>query len=118
MALFPSNRTYEEETYDPEEDLYDDGFDEPEYELLASKSMELINPANLTGSHVEIKQLMRSGSDSYLRLKQSYTLYDLKALKEKGKGYYSAHVVVREKEYGKYRDDYPACIYIPDPEEL
>ncbi|MER1994506.1 MAG: hypothetical protein ABS897_10750 [Eubacteriales bacterium] len=28
MALFPSNRTYEEETYDPEEDLYDDGFDE------------------------------------------------------------------------------------------
>ena len=28
MALFPSNRTYEEETYDPEEDLYYDGFDE------------------------------------------------------------------------------------------
>ena len=28
MALFPSNRTYEEEeAYEPEEELYDDGFD-------------------------------------------------------------------------------------------
>ena len=28
MALFPSNRTYEEEEqYEPEEELYDDGFD-------------------------------------------------------------------------------------------
>ena len=28
MALFPSNRSYEEKTYEPEEELYDDGFDE------------------------------------------------------------------------------------------
>ena len=28
MALFPSNRQYEEEEYEPEEEEYDDGFDE------------------------------------------------------------------------------------------
>jgi hypothetical protein len=28
MALFPSNRQYEEEEYQPEEEVYDDGFDE------------------------------------------------------------------------------------------
>ena len=27
-------------------------------------------------------------------------------------------MVVREREFGKYRDDYPVCVRIPDPEEL
>ena len=49
MALFPSNRTYEEEeAYDPEEELYDDGFDalneeeepEPDPEEKLEKTFE------------------------------------------------------------------------------
>ena len=101
-----------------ESDSDEDGFDEPDYDLLVSKTMELINPSNLTGSHIEITQLMRRDSDTYLRLKRSYTLYDLKPIKDKKKGYYSGQMVVRDREYGKYRDDYPACIYIRDPEDL
>ena len=107
---------YRLDVYESESD--DDGFDEPDYDLLASKSMELINPANLTGSHIEIKQLARTDSDTYLRLKQSYTIFDLLPLPDHKKGYYSGHMVVREKEYGKYRDDYPVCVQIPDLNEL
>ena len=80
--------------------------------------MELINPSNLTGKHIEVTQLTRNDSETYLRLKRSYTLYDLQPLKDRETGYYSGHMVVREREFGKYRDDFPACIYIPDPEEL
>ena len=101
-----------------EMDTDDDGFDDPVYDLLASRTTELMNPSNLTGSHVEIKQLIREGSDSYLRLKRKYTLYDLVPMKNMGKGYYSGHMVVREHMYGDYRNDYQACIHIPDPEEL
>ena len=107
---------YRADVFESEDD--EDGFDEPDYEQIGSKTMELINPSNLTGKHVEVTQLTRDDSETYLRLKRSYTLYDLQPMKDRGKGYYSGHMVVREKEFGKYRDDFPACIYILDPEEL
>ena len=107
---------YRVDVFESEDD--EDGFDEPDYEQIGSKTMELINPSNLTGKHIEVTQLTRNDSETYLRLKRSYTLYDLQPMKDREKGYYSGHMVVREREFGKYRDDFPACIYIPDPEEL
>ena len=107
---------YQIDVYESEAD--DDGFDEPDYDLLASKTMELINPNNLTGSHIEVKQLMRTDSDTYLRLKRNYMLFDLQPIKGRPKGYYSGHMLVQSKLTGEYRDDYEACVYIPDPNEL
>ena len=46
MALFPSNRQYEAEDFEPEEEEYDDGFDEltddgePEEELDPQEKLE------------------------------------------------------------------------------
>lgn len=107
---------YQVDVYDSDTD--EDGFDEPDYDLLASKSMELINPSNLTGSHIEVTHLEIKGVDSYLRLKRDYRLYDLKPEKEMGKGYYSGHLVVQAKVSGEYRNDYDAYIHIPDANEL
>ena len=107
---------YRVDVFESEED--EDGFDEPDYEQIGSKTMELINPSNLTGKHIEVTQLTRNDSDTYLRLKRSYTLYDLQPMRNREKGYYSGHLVVREKEFGTYRNDYKACVYIPDFEEL
>ena len=45
-------------------------------------------------------------------------MYDLKPMPQFGKGHYSGHMVVREREFGHYRDDYQAGVFIPDPEEL
>ncbi len=95
-----------------------DGFDEMEYELLGTRKMELVNPYNLTGQHIQVTHLMRKNSENYLRLKRTFTLYDLQPMPDWPKGYYSGHMVVREKEYGKYRNDFPACVHIPDPSEL
>ena len=107
---------YRVDVFESEDD--EDGFDEPDYEQIGSKTMELINPSNLTGKHIEVTQLTRNDSETYLRLKRSYTLYDLQPMKDREKGYYSGHMVVREREFGAYRNDYEACVRIPNIEEL
>ena len=108
--------TYRVDIY--ESDTDDDGFDEPDYDLLESRPVELVNAGNLTGSHIEVKQLVRTHSDTYLRLKRNYVLYDLQPMKDRKKGYYKGHMVVTSKVSGEYRRDYEACVYIPDPNEL
>ena len=107
---------YRTDVFETDDDGF--GFDDPEFELLGSRSMELLNPADLTGRHIEVTHLEIRGIDSYLRLKRDYRLYDLKQRKDLGKGYYSGHMVVTAKVSGEHRNDYEAFIHIPDPEEL
>ena len=109
------NGLYKVDVYETEDD--DFGFDDPEYELLGSRTTELVNPADLTGRHIEVTHLIIPKRDAYLRLKRDYRLYDLRPMEGK-KGCYSGHMVVTAKVSGEYRNDYTACIQILDPEEV
>ena len=84
---------YSVKVYESEEDEY--GFGDSIYYKIGEFKSELLNPSDLSGMSIEITRIHAANDEtSYLPLKTSYRVADLRHLDEENKNLYSGKMIV------------------------
>ncbi|MBR0340895.1 MAG: hypothetical protein IJH64_01320 [Oscillospiraceae bacterium] len=102
--------------YEAEDDEF--GFGDLIYYEIGEKTLELVNAKDLTGKNIRIISLKKTNSTQHeLRLKRTYTIYNLESLDDVQGHLYSGTMVVKNMN-GEGRGVFKVYLEIPSLTEL
>lgn len=89
---------YEAYIFEAEDEEDDFGFGDPIYHQIGERKLDLLNPEDLQGKHIQIRMIRPAFESScYLELKCSYQVCDLQPVSEDDKHNYFGRMIVRNR---------------------
>lgn len=89
---------YEAHIFEAEAEEDDFGFGDPIYHQIGERKLDLLNPEDLQGKHIQVRMIRPAfESASYLELKCSYQVCDLQPVSEDDKHNYCGRMIVQDR---------------------